>query len=214
MSICLLVITMMTKASHTAAHRNGKIHFQDSSEIDADERYSTNRNRNHRGRSRIHNKHINVTEFEQGIPEVYPIRGPPQQPFITTTTQTPNYLTPASERQSIQEPANNPYAGNIFLSKLQTSTVRTAINKNDPPVIHGVPNQLPTSDKPVTTTTTMNPRRTDLLYGSNLFEESTNREGKVNEPTEVNFDERGLFDTAPHCQAGQILVNNRCRMAV
>lgn len=211
MSICLLVIIIMTKASHTANHGKGKIHFQDSSEIDADERYSTNRNRNHRGRSRNHNKHLQVTEFEQGIPEVYPIRGPPQRPFITTP-QIPNYLPPVQDKPSIQEPSNNPYAGNIFLSKLQTSTVQSVINNNDPPVIHGVTNQLPTSDKPVTTT--INPRRTDLLYGSNLFEESTNREGKFSEPTEVSFDERGLFDTAPHCQAGQILVNNKCRMAV
>lgn len=221
LSLCLLITIAML--AFTAASRPGeKIHFQDSSELEVDERPGQGRghgqgNRNHRGRGRGHQK--NLSEFEEALPGVYPIRGPPQQPvvlpnhpgrglglqkkeqtvpkqnniIIFPAVQTPNNLPNGPQQaqlinQPVQQPLNNPYADNPFLANAQRPSSVIPTNKYNTQGSLGVTNQLPTSDKPVTTTASYeNPRRTDLLYGSNLLEEErqAERQGKsedTNEP--------------------------------
>ncbi|KAI8125167.1 hypothetical protein FF38_01666 [Lucilia cuprina] len=219
LSLCLaLMITtlMMMLTLSAGSSQDGKIHFQDSSELEEvtqDERPGNGHAYGHRGRGRGHQRKDSLIKFEEGLPELYPIKGPAQPPLVLPShpgrgvgLQKHQNNAPVTNNNL---PQPNPYEGNPFLSKFQQSS---STNKYNPNISQGVTNQLPTSDKPVTTTISNNPREN---VGNNLLEEETNREGKSSDTTtDINFNDRGLFDTAPHCQPGQILVNNRCRTAV
>ncbi|KAI8125168.1 hypothetical protein FF38_01665 [Lucilia cuprina] len=231
----LVITTLMITLTTGRGHIRGR-NFQDSfelRELDIDERPLSgrgHRHRNHRGRGMSHHhNHDRLAPFEEGLPALYPIKGPVQPPLILhshlnrrlvlqqhqnnapvtqnlpqqlpplqqpqsngnkgfewqqnqnnapVTNTFPHQLPPLQQPQSntaglewqqnqpLQQPQTNTYEVNPFLFKIQTPS-EVPTNTISP----SVSNQLPISDKPITTTTTQNPRLTDLLYGSNLFEE-------------------------------------------